>query len=805
MQKHILDDRIKGSDTLLQQVVIPKESNDIVVSAELKKQSPLISEHTVAFDAVYKTNTQFLRSRLNANITITNKQLNKSAISCPNLLLNGFSFSNPDALPLAIAMFSQVYTEIEEYADGLTKNLHKFGREHEKTVSLLSNNPVEKNWFFLPYSLVRTLLNFDSLTPEYEPTKFERAVSDIRIFNFPMFYNRNVKKQGEQLELITSLVGKTIAAEVAVENLMAFENVFYWLDSSSREEYLCFTISPEFRNLLLLIVEYANQSNERFAKILPYSKIDWQYLHYLPHRNNIRQMYLFIKSNMVNFSKIKYMPQSFEYSTDELKKLMNIPQTSHYYNNDSHFVRDKIRNVITELMEERGFEYDIVIDARNIKTPGGKKEKRLKFTVTLNRSFDSGMRTALNFIRSLGLTGFNNDALILSCLRYCSAEILNREIKSSYEKFMGLLKVQSKKGKEEYTDFSSDSQICRFISSELTKLWQGLASKTFIKNPHSKTSREISSVVEPSKENNLKIVSSNSALALQKKGRGRPKKNVETSKLDGVKLSADEKKIYDEYEQEINLKRAEEAEKAKLAQIELENVDSPVSVDDSESANQQSMIDEHLNHNIGLDNIPPTNFNGGPLLPDENIWEGYNDIDVPNNFVDQGIEIGTFSITTENLKSFLIPINGKTDHYEFVDDYIENVANPNNSEAQQIFYTVFSLSNILNMCEQGNQELKNRSLVHIDLYKEKLNIVLQTLNVCFGTSVQRNDLTSYQSFALEIAVDHFSMNTIAIANGERIFTQKFFVQLADKVKNEKKLSPLKALFLCGQCVAYPFS
>lgn len=812
MQKDIVDSQLKDKANVLHQlVVIPKNksSEESYFTEEQKKRYPLMSDDTLAFETVYQQNCQFLRSRLNENISITNKQLNKSVISCPNLVLNSFSLANPDALSLAIVMLSQVYTEVEEYADGLTKIIRRLGKDHEKSITALKNNPVEKNWFFLPYSLVRTLLNSDSIGDSYEPTRFARAIHDIRYFNIPMFYSRNVKKPGEQLELITTLVGKNIALDVSVENILGFENVFYWLDSNTKEEYLAFTISPEFRNLLLLCVEYASQANERFAKILPYSKIDWQYLHYLPNRNSIRQMYLFIKSNMVNFGKIKYIAQSFEYSIDELRKIMGINETSHYFSNDSHFVRDKIRKVITELSNERGFEYDIKIETRNIQTPGGRKEKRVKFTVELNLYFNRNMKETLAFISSLGLSSFNNDALILSCLRYCSAGTLNTHIKTAYDKFMGLMKVQSKKDKEEYTDFTADSQICRFISSELTKFWQSLANQMFIKNSHSRLHRDISEVAEKKTNSDKHIITSSPVLALQKKGRGRPRKTVESSKkLDGVKLSKDEQKIYDELEEQIKLKHKKEVE-ANKSQDETNQDHSQVSDQGAVDAEQVNLApDDNINFDDNL-LVKPTNFNLGPSTPNspiENIWDGYSDQDIPEPMdftLDD--QIGTFSINTDNLKSFLIPINGRTDHYAFVDDYLEHIANHQNSEAQQTFYSVFSLSNILNMCEQGNPDLINRSLIHIDLYKEKLNIVLQTLNVCFGTSVQRNDLTSYQSFALEIAVEHFSMNAIALANGERIFTQKFFVQLADKVKNEKKLPPLKALFLCGQCVAYPFT
>lgn len=770
-----------------QLVVIDK--HDFVVTADYKKSSPLASVETLVFDHLFKENSIFLSKRLKENISIANKQITKSAISCPNIVLNGFSLSKADALPLAIAMFSQIYTEAEQFTDELSKTLHKFSSDHEKTIALMENNPVEKNWFFLPYSLVRTLLNFDFITDDYEPSKFERAVKEIRVINFPLLYNRNVKNK-EEPQFLTSLIGKDVSIDTVTENILAFENVFYWLDSNTKEEYLCFTISPEFRNLLMIVMDYAVEKNEQFAKLLPFSKIDWHYLHYLPSRNNLRQMYLFIRANMVNFSKLRNVSQQFEYSTDELKMLMQIDETSHYFNNDSHFLRDKIRKVVVELMQVRGFEYDIEITTRNIRTPGGKKQKLVKFTVTLARTFRDGMSQVLSFIKSLSLSGFNNDFLLLSCLRYCSADMLCTYIKSSYDKFIGLTKIQSKKDKDEYVDFSSDSQICRFISSELTKLWKDLASKMFIVNKHSKCSREIDQVFSVSTkkaEKNHKILCSSDVFnALQSKG-GRPKKT---------------KKVHHNYKAILSQYKLSKPEKDFFKKITaIHHTDdqlAPSSTSKNTTIDQSPgllELDVHpIESEVQLDSFAtePLNFHGGPS-PN---WEGLD-----NQFSD----IGTFSVTTQNLKSFLIPVNGKTDHFNFVDDYLEYLTHPDLSECQQIFYTIFSLSNILNMCEHGNPELQSRSILNVDLYKEKLNIVLQTLNVCFGTSVQRNDPTSYQAFAINIAVKHFTENMTAIANGERIFTQKFFVQLADAVKVEKKLPILEALFIYGQCVAYPFS
>ena len=126
------------------------------------------------------------------------------------------------------------------------------------------------------------------------------------------------------------------------------------------------------------------------------------------------------------------------------------------------------------------------------------------------------------------------------------------------------------------------------------------------------------------------------------------------------------------------------------------------------------------------------------------------------------------------------------------------------SDANSLFYDLFNLTAIFNIIEHNNKLFQSRNVKCIDLYREKLNIVLQTLFKFYGTYKQRNDQASVYAFFVEKTAE-FLFESSEFSPDQRMFTRTLFVQLAETVKTEKKISTKEFYSLRGQCVAYPFS
>ena len=793
-----------------------------IADAEQKKTLSLESVHTCAFQTVYEQNPLLLNQRLKSNLESA-KQFDKVAISVPNIVLNSFYQTKQDSLPLIVAMIAQVYHQIENYTDELAKILKDHSPTSDTVKAFIATNPVEKNWFFLPYQLVRTLLNFGSISDDFEADKFGRATSELRTFCFHLYFNRETHKlKGEQIDLLTTFVKKEKDLDEHSVEINAFENCFYW--QQDKKEFLGFTIGAEFRKLLLMLMSEV-KDGRKLRQIMPYTRIDWHFLHFLPQRNNLRQMYLFIKSNIYNNSVLREQ-SSFEYSLDDLKQFMGVIQDSHYADNDAHFIRDKIRKVVADLTATPGCEYSVDISTRYIKTPGGLKKKLIKFNVVIKRSFIDDHTAILKHIKATtNVSNFKNDWLIFSCIRYCTVEQLCARIDVAYSKFIG---AQKKVGlSKKYDHLTVETQISRFLSDDLQKYWQELAVSMFIENPFSSYSRLMKKVV--ASESVKKIVSSPAAQIVQSKKRGRPRKDQSTAPL--PKLSPKEKKLFDEYSakfevEKLNAKEAKGQTDTDLVEentqvVQAETQEQPVpdqndnvivfpkdhilSDADRIADEVAQATAENLETDYRID--APANFSAPPPVVEDAQWETYSENEVSMEINRDAFDLegmDTFIINKDNLVEHLQPVNGNTDHYAWVNDYLEHMNDNHQSDANSLFYDLFTLAALLNIIEHDNKQFQSRNVKYIDLYREKLNIVLQTLFKFYGTYEQRNDQASVYVFLVEKTAE-ILFESSEISPDQRMFTRGLFVRLAETVKAEKKVSIKEFYSLRGQCVAYPYT
>lgn len=778
-----------------------------IANAEQKKGLSLESVHTYAFQQVYEQNPLLLNQRLKSNQESA-KQFDKPTISVPNIVLNSFYQLKQDSLPLVVAMFAQVYNQVERYTDELAKALKDHAATSDAVKAVIATNPIEKNYFFLPYQLVRTLLNFGSISDDFEADKFGRATNELRTFCFRLYFNRETDNEiGEQINLLTTFMGKERDLDDHSVEINAFENCFYW--QNKKKEFLGFTIGAEFRKLLLMLMSEM-KDGAKLRQILPYTRVDWHFLHYLPQRNNLRQMYLFIKSNIYNNSVLREQA-SFEYPLDELKRFVGVVQDSHYADNDAHFVRDKIRNVVADLSKMPGCEYSIDISTRSTKTPSGLKQKLVKFNVVIKRTFTDSHKAILRHIRATtNVSNFKNDWLIFSCIRYCTVEQLCARIDSAYSKFVGIQKNVGLSKK--YDHLTIETQISRFLSDDLQKYWQELAASMFIENRYSSYSRLVKKVVvEDTGESASKIVSSPAAQIVQSKKRGRPPKDP--TKVTMPKLSPKEKKMLNVYNKKIEAEKLKaKKENTQVVQSESESMEPPVQnvivfPKEHVFSDAEKMADEvaqataeNLETDYRIDADAPANFSAPPPVFDDAQWETYSEDEV--SFDLESFE--TFIINADNLIEHLQPVNGNTDHYLWVNDYLEHMNVDHQSDANSLFYDLFNLTAIFNIIEHNNKLFQSRNVKCIDLYREKLNIVLQTLFKFYGTYKQRNDQASVYAFFVEKTAE-FLFESSEFSPDQRMFTRTLFVQLAETVKTEKMLSMKEFYSLRGQCEAYPFS
>lgn len=796
------------------------------VNGQPKKSLTLEDGDTYRFQAVYEQNKLLLSQRLKSN-QLSAEQFKKTvAVAVPNLVLNNFQQLKHDSLPLIVAMIAQVYNQLENYTDNLAKALKEHSPTSDVVKELTESNPVEKNYFFLPYDLVRTLLNFDSIDKDFEVNKFVRSIREILEFSFPIYFNRaESNPKDAQYNLLTSFVGNDLNLHKEAANVQAFENCFYWVEDKS--EYMCFTIAPEFRNLLRMILNEVKDGNT-LRQVLPYTRIDWHFLHFLPQRNNIRQMYLFIKSNIYNHANRLVKSASIEYKLSDLKRFMGVDKESHYAENDSHFVRDKIRNVVEELSDTPGCEYTITISKRTIKTPGGLKDQIITFNVKMKRSFEDSLKAILKHIKVISNEEtFKNDWLIVSCLRYCTEEQLSARIDQAWGKFIGMQKKAGKK----YEGLPSNSHFSRFLYNDLHRYWGKLAESMFIENPRSSYSRLVKKIVDTESSAN-KIYSSPATQIVQTKKRGRPPKNPVENPLP-KNLSKDERKFIEKFEAE---KRKAKEAKAKADTDLVEENTQVVQAETQEKPVQQDLLADQENNVIVFpkeqvlsdadrmaDEIAqaktqneddletdfqsvPSNFTAPPPV-EVAPWDAYSENEVsmelsPDAYDLDGMD--TFIINTDNLVEHLQPVNGNTDHYVWVNDYLEHMNDDHQSDANSLFYDLFNLTAILNIIEHDNKQFQSRNVKYIDLYREKLNIVFQTLFKFYGTYEQRNDQASVYAFLVEKTAE-ILFESSEISPEQRMFTRGLFVQLAEAVKAEKKVSMKEFYSLRGQCVAYPFT
>ena len=785
-----------------------------IANAEQKKGLSLESVHTYAFQQVYEQNPLLLNQRLKSNQESA-KQFDKPTISVPNIVLNSFYQLKQDSLPLVVAMFAQVYNQVERYTDELAKALKDHAATSDAVKAVIATNPIEKNYFFLPYQLVRTLLNFGSISDDFEADKFGRATNELRTFCFRLYFNRRTDNEiGEQINLLTTFMGKERDLDDHSVEINAFENCFYW--QNKKKEFLGFTIGAEFRKLLLMLMSEM-KDGAKLRQILPYTRVDWHFLHYLPQRNNLRQMYLFIKSNIYNNSVLREQA-SFEYSLDELKRFVGVVQDSHYADNDAHFVRDKIRNVVADLSKMPGCEYSIDISTRSTKTPSGLKQKLVKFNVVIKRTFTDSHKAILRHIRATtNVSNFKNDWLIFSCIRYCTVEQLCARIDSAYSKFVGIQKNVGLSKK--YDHLTTETQISRFLSDDLQKYWQELAASMLIENRYSSYSRLVKKVVvEDTGQSASKIVSSPAAQIVQSKKRGRPPKDP--TKVTMPKLSPKEKKMLNVYNKKIEAEKLKaKKENTQVVQSESESMEPPVQnvivfPKEHVFSDAEKMADEvaqataeNLETDYRIDADAPANFSAPPPVVDDSQWETYSENEISlavNRDVFDLESFETFIINGDNLIEHLQPVNGNTDHYLWVNDYLEHMNVDHQSDANSLFYDLFNLTAIFNIIEHNNKLFQSRNVKCIDLYREKLNIVFQTLFKFYGTYKQRNDQASAYGYLVEKTAE-FLFESSEFSPDQRIFTRALFVQLAKTVKTEKKISTKEFYSLRGQCVAYPFS
>lgn len=807
------------AEAIHQEVVLDLERvTSEIANAEQKKVLSLESVHTYAFQKVYEQNPLLLNQRIKSNQESA-KQFDKATICVPNIVLNSFQQLKQDSLPLVVAMIAQVYNQIEKYTDELAKALKDHAATSDAVKAVIATNPIEKNYFFLPYQLVRTLLNFESISDDFEADKFGRATNELRTFCFRLYFNRKTNNEvGEQINLLTSFMGKERDLDDHSVEINAFENCFYW--QNKKKEFLGFTIGAEFRKLLLMLMSEM-KDGAKLRQILPYTRVDWHFLHYLPQRNNLRQMYLFIKSNIYNNSVLREQA-SFEYSLDELKLFMGVVQDSHYADNDAHFVRDKIRNVVADLSKMPGCEYTIDISTRSTKTPGGLKQKLVKFNVVSKRTFTDSHKAILRHIKATtNVSNFKNDWLIFSCIRYCTVEQLCARIDSAYSKFVGAQKNVGLSKK--YDHLTIETQISRFLSDELQKYWQELAASMFIENPRSSYSRLVKKIVDTESSAN-KIYSSPATQIVQTKKRGRPPKNPVENPLP-KNLSKDERRFIEKLEAE---KRKAKEAKAKADTDLVEENTQVVQAETQEKPVQQDLLADQENNVIVFpkeqvlsdadrmaDEIAqaktqneddletdflsvPSNFTAPPPV-EVAPWDAYSENEVYDL---DGMD--TFIINADNLIEHLQPVNGNTDHYVWVNDYLEHMNDDHQSDANSLFYDLFNLTAIFNTIEHNNKLFQSRNVKCIDLYREKLNIVFQTLFKFYGTYKQRNDQASAYGYLVEKTAE-FLFESSEFSPDQRMFTRALFVQLAELVRTEKKISTKEFYSLRGQCVAYPFS
>lgn len=794
------------------------------------KRISLVDEQTHAFQLVYEKHKPLLNQRLESNKESA-QQFEKVTVSVPNIVLNSFQQLKQDSLPLIVAMLAQVYHQVDKYHNELAKALKDNSPTSDTIKSLVATNPVDKNFFFLPYHLVGTLLNFQTIDLESQVDKFTRASAEIRKFVFPLHFNvkRHVEK-GEQNHLLTTLVGNLDDLHEGTINAQAFENCFYWVHD--KKEYMGFTIAPDFRNLLLLLMGELTDGS-KISQLLPYTRIDWHFLRFLPARNNIRQMYLFIKSNIYNTkNKMRVQEATFEYSLDDLKRFMGVDKESCYSGGDAHFVRDKIRNAVAELSKTPGCEYNITISKRNIKTPGGLKKQIIEFDVKVKRSFVDSHKAVLKHIKMVtNADGFNNDWLVFSCIRYCTVEQLCARIDSAYK---GFLNAQKKLGlSKKFDHLTIETQINRYLSDDLQKYWQELAAAMVVENPHSSHSRLLKKVAIGEGEQ-TKIFSSPAAQAVQARKRGRPRKDQSTAPK--VKLSKEERELLEKMEAAKLKEKAVPADdtgsvEENTQEIQSETIKPPVLVQqdllsdqnddnvivfpkDQVISEEDQIADEiaqanaeqaqELENDYRVD--APANFTAPPpveIAP----WEAYNEHEVGmemNHDAYSLEDFETFIINTDNLVEHLQPVNGNTDHYAWVNDYLEHMNNDHQSDINSLFYDLFNLTAILNIIEHDNKQFQSRYVKYIDLYREKLNIVFQTLFKFYGTYEQRNDQTSVYSYLVEKTAE-FLFESPDISPEQRMFTRGLFVRLAEAIKAEKRISLKEFYSLRGQCVAYPFT
>lgn len=98
------------------------------------------------------------------------------------------------------------------------------------------------------------------------------------------------------------------------------------------------------------------------------------------------------------------------------------------------------------------------------------------------------------------------------------------------------------------------------------------------------------------------------------------------------------------------------------------------------------------------------------------------------------------------------------------------------SDANSLFYDLFNLTAIFNIIEHNNKLFQSRNVKCIDLYREKLNIVFQTLFKFYGTYEQRNDQASVYAFMIEKTAE-FLFESSEFSPDQRMFTRILFVQL----------------------------
>lgn len=729
---------------------------------------------SVCFDRIYHQNREAFDSSISTSVKEVNTNFQKVVVHCPSLVLNSLSILKQDTLPLVVAMFSLVYQRIESYfAD--PKNSSD---EINNSTSLLTpGNPIFDNWFFVPYSLVRQLLNFDSIRDDYEVQKFLNTTSEIKELYFPLLFSKEKGDVTESDKLLTKFLKRDTSVVKETLELKAFENVFGWTSSKSTstgtgdEHFLVFTLSQAFRNLLLYFMQNASDSKEAIQSILPYTKIDWHFLRFLPQKNNLRQMYLFIRTNLHAKQELPVQAVEFEYSYKELHQIFGISENSHYATNDSHFIRDKIRNVTDELSKTVGCEYDIVIRTKS-KTIAGTKYKSVVFKVSLKSSVYTALMNIRNYLKNeCDIPRFSNNWLLISCLRYCSTDEIKKQIEKYKGTFNGSKALQKLKDNDTYTNSISD-QLAAYINKNLLKFWQLKATSMYYVNSYSEVSKATGQVIYKDKSKK-KIATLNPSQPT--KPRGRPKKNQNEVSLEENKQQTGDK---------------DELHNANFGEDE---------------AHKQNAHSNNLDSAFETSQMTLDGENKGP--------GNYSSESYENQFLQQHYEenlsifgetgVATFSVNKDNLINFVV----SKDNKQWVQDYLQSIE----KDSTSLFNTMISIQTIINTVEYKNELLKNRHVSCIDLYKEKMDIVVSMLRQFFGTIDQRDDKSSIHYIISSLALEKYSEQLLDLAlNDEEVFIldKKYFAQLIASYRNSQnqiKDSDNKIIqSLLGQCVAYPF-